>query len=164
MLGTLRRYRSGDRRGLTYIELLVALFVLIVLAGAAMPMLHWDEKRRREKQLRMALQTMRDAIDQYKRLADEGFIVQTDVEQMGYPETLDALIEGIEVGTPGSPEAKTVVFLYKLPVDPFTEKAEWGLRSYQDDWDSTSWGGENVYDVYSLSDLTALDGTSYRDW
>jgi general secretion pathway protein G len=150
--------------GLTYIELIVAVSVMLVLATAALPLKRWDDKRRREAHLRSTLQSMRDAIDLYKKYSDEGLIIQTDVEQMGYPLSLQELVEGIHVGDPESPEGKTVRFLRRIPVDPITERAEWGLRSYQDDWDSTSWGGENVYDVYSLAPGRALDGTLYSEW
>lgn len=151
-------------RGLTYIELIAAIAVLMVLAAALVPLKHWDDKRRKERELRAALETIRTAIDQYKKYADEGLIVQTDVEQMGYPRSLEELVEGVEVGDPESTEARRIRFLRRIPVNPFTGEANWGLRSYQDDWDSTDWGGENVYDVYSLYDGKALDGTDYRDW
>lgn len=158
------RWRAHPERGLTYIELITAIAILLVLAAALVPLKHWDDKRRKEKELRAALETMRAAIDQYKKYADEGLIVQSDVEQMGYPRSLDELVEGVEVGDPESAEAKEIRFLRRIPVNPFTGEAQWGLRSYQDDWDSTDWGGENVYDVYSLYDGKALDGTYYRDW
>jgi general secretion pathway protein G len=151
-------------RGLAYVEMLAAVAVLMVLAAAVIPLARWDEKRRREVWLRVQLQTMRDAIDQYKKYADQGLIIMSDVEQMGYPLTLEELTEGVEIGDPTSGETKTIRFLQRVPVDPFTEEQEWGLRSYQDDWDSDSWGGENVYDVYSLSRVRALDGTYYKDW
>lgn len=151
-------------RGLTFIELLVAMTVLVAVASAVIPLARWNEKRRREAELRGNLQTLRDAIDQYKKYMDEGLIVQSDVEQMGYPTSLEELVDGVPVGDPESPESKTVRFLRRIPLDPFIEEADWGLRSYQDDWDSDGWGGENVYDVYSLSPGRALDGTYYRDW
>ena len=154
----------GPQRGMTVIELLVAVAVLLVLASAVVPLHHWDEKRRREKQLRISLQIMRGAIDQYHRLVEQGLVVQEDVDQMGYPLTLDELVEGVDVSDPNSTKAQVIRFLHAIPVDPFTEQADWGLRSYQDDWDSTSWGGENVYDVYSLSELVALDETYYSEW
>lgn len=159
------RRRIGDRAaGLTYIELLVAVTVILILATAVMPLKRWDDKRRREAHLRGTLQGMRDAIDLYKKYADEGMIVLSDVQQMGYPTSLDELVEGVHVGDPQSPEGKEMRFLRKVPVDPITGEAEWGLRSYQDDWDSSEWGGENVYDVYSLAPGRALDGTSYSEW
>lgn len=150
--------------GLTYIELLVAVTVLVVVAATAIPLARWNEKRRREVELHGYLQMMRDAIDQYKKYSAQGLIVPTDIDQMGYPRSLDELVDGVDVSDPQSPEKKTVHFLSRIPVDPFTGDPEWGCRSYQDDWDSDSWGGENVYDVYSLSPGQALDGTYYREW
>jgi general secretion pathway protein G len=158
------RQGRGPSRGFSFIELIVALAVLGILASAAIPMTRWNDKRRREVRLKVSLRIMREAIDQYKEFVDKGLIVQSDVEQMGYPLDLEELVDGVEVGDPQSPDSRTVRFLAKIPTDPFTELREWGLRSYQDDWDSTSWGGENVYDVYSLSETQALDGTYYRDW
>ena len=150
--------------GMTYIELLVAVAVLAVLAAAVIPVYRWDEKRRREEHLRMTLETMRNAIDLYKKYSDEGMIIQTDVEQLGYPRDLEEMVEGVQVGDPNSPESTYVQFLQRIPVDPISREEDWGVRSYQDDWDSTSWGGENVYDVYSLAEGTALDGTEYGEW
>ena len=161
----MRNRRTGPGAGgFTYIEMLVALMVVMILAAAAIPLARWDQKRRMENHLRVHLQQMRDAIDRYKKYADEGLIVQSDVDQLGYPLALEELVEGVRVGDPQAPEGKTLKFLQRLPVDPFTGSDQWGLRSYQDDWDSTSWGGENVYDVYSLSYMRALDGTYYKDW
>ena len=156
--------RRRSQRGLSYIELLVAAMVLLILAGAVIPLTRWDHKRRAEARLKVTLQMMRDAIDQYKKYADEGLIMLTDVEQMGYPKDLEELVEGVEIGDPQSPESKTITFLRKIPEDPITGETEWGLRSYQDDWDADSWGGENVYDVYSLSIGVALDGSYYSEW
>jgi len=159
------RGRARTRQGgFSFIELLVALTILAALAAAAIPLARWNEKRRMEVELRVQLQSMRAAIDQYKKLVDEGLIVQSDVEQAGYPLTLEELVDGVEVGDPQTADTKTLRFLQRIPVDPFTGQADWGKRSYQDDWDSTSWGGENVYDVYSQSPLRALDDTYYRDW
>jgi general secretion pathway protein G len=152
------------QRGLTTVELLAALGVLLVLASIAIPLKRWDEKRRREEYLRMTLQSVRDAIDQYKKMVDEGMIQQKDVDQRGYPSDLDELVDGVDVIDPTTGEKHTMRFLHRIPEDPFTGETEWGLRSYQDDWDATSWGGENVWDVYSLYEGRALDGTYYRDW
>jgi len=159
-----RMRRRPGQTGVTYIEMLVAMAVLAVLVSVALPLKRWDEKRRAEARLKVSLRVMRDAIDKYKEYADQGLIILEDVEQRGYPRTLDELVEGVEVGEGESPEAKTIKFLSRIPVDPMTGEATWGMRSYQDDWDSDTWGGENVYDVYSLSDRRALDGTYYRDW
>jgi general secretion pathway protein G len=156
--------RSRTQRGFSYIELLVTASVLLILASAVIPLARWDDKRRREARLRVTLVQVRHAIDQYHKYVEEGLIVQTDVEQMGYPLTLEELFEGVEVADPLSPESTTIRFLQRMPIDPITDDPEWGLRSYQDDWDSDSWGGENIYDVYSLSELKALDGTYYNEW
>lgn len=157
-----RRRREG---GFTYIELLATAAVLLVLASAVVPVYRWDQKRRYERWLKADLELMRSAIDGYKRLCDEKKIIEQDVEQKCYPLTLEELVEGVELHSQDASETKTMRFLRRIPVDPFTGEAEWGLRSYQDDWDSTSWGGENVYDVYSLSTITALDGnTRYNEW
>jgi general secretion pathway protein G len=107
---------------------------------------------------------IRGAIDQYHKYAESGLIQQTDIDQMFYPRSLEELVEGVDVADPTSPNARKIQFLTRIPVDPFTGEAEWGLRSYQDDWDSDSWGGENVFDVYSLFDGVALDGTRYNEW
>ena len=156
--------KASGQRGFSYVEMIAAAAILAVLAAAAVPLMHWDQKRRMEARLKISLQQMRDAIDQYKKYADQGLLIQSDVEQLGYPKTLDELVEGIDVGDPESTDAKTVKFLQRIPEDPFTGTEEWGMRSYQDDWDSTTWGGENVWDVYSLSPGKALDGSYYREW
>jgi general secretion pathway protein G len=162
-----RRRQSG----LTTVELLAALAVLMVLVSVAIPVARWDEKRRREVELRVELRMMREAIDEYKKAADQGRIKQQDVEQKGvptdpgfFPTDLDELVDGVDVVDPATATTHKVQYLQRIPVDPFTGEAEWGKRSYQDDWDATSWGRENVYDVYSLFDGKALDGTYYKDW
>jgi general secretion pathway protein G len=160
----MRQTRQNGSRGLTTVELIAAIGVLLVLTSVAIPLKRWDEKRRREVALRLELQMIREAIDQYKKLVDEGRIQQKDVEQRGYPLDLDDLVEGVDVGDPQSGQTHKQRFLHDIPKDPFTGEAEWGKRSYQDDWNSTSWGGENVWDVYSLYEGKALDGTYYKDW
>lgn len=152
------------QRGMTFIEVVAAVAIVAILATAIIPLARWNEKRRREAHLRGTLEILRVAVDLYHKYAENGLIEQTDVEQMFYPRDLEELVEGVEVGDPQSPISQKIVFLPRIPVDPMTGEAEWGLRSYQDDWDSDSWGGENVYDVYSLSTGEALDGTRYGEW
>lgn len=146
-------------RGFTLAELVMVAALLAILAGMAMPVAKFTVKRRKETELRLALRQMRTAIDEYKRLSDQGMIPVT-LGSEGYPPELEVLAEGVElVGQ----EIKRK-FLRKIPMDPMTREEEWGLKSYQDDHDSNGWGGENVWDVYSLSESTALDGTEYKDW
>ena len=158
------RLRLEQSRGLTFIELLIVVAILMVIATVVIPMAQVAVKRQRELELKRALEQMRNAIDMYKMYADQGFIMQDDVEQEGYPPDLETLVDGVEIGGPENPIPKTIKFLRKIPIDPMTGEEEWGLRSYQDDFDSNSWGGENVYDVYSLSTGQALDETYYKDW
>jgi len=158
------RRHARDSRGVTYIEMLVAMTVLAVLVAVALPLARWDQKRRDEVRLKVTLRVVRDAIDKYKEYADQGLIILQDVEQLGYPVDLEELVEGVSVGEEDSPDAKKIKFLQRIPIDPMTGEATWGMRSYQDDFDSDSWGGENLYDIYSLSDRRALNGTYYRDW
>ena len=149
------------KKGFTYIELLVAATILAILASAIVPMVKISVKRKKEIELRRALRQMRTAIDRYKELSDRGVIPKAGPETMGYPPDLETLVEGVRIiGTVN----RKIRFLRKIPIDPMTGKAEWGLRSVQDDPDSTTWGGQNVYDVYSLSEGTAIDGTKYKDW
>jgi general secretion pathway protein G len=144
------------QRGFTLIELIVATTILAILVGAAVPIAKTVVARDREHELRYDLWMIRDAIDRYKDAADRGAF-QQKVDSQGYPPDLDTLVTGVDVG------GKKLKFLRKIPVDPMT-KEEWGMRSMQDDADATSWGGQNVFDVYSKSEQTALDGTKYKDW
>lgn len=146
-------------RGFTLAELVMVAALLSILAAIAVPTTRFMTRREQEAELRLALRLMRNAIDEYKRLADQGMI-QVDLGTEGYPKSLEELVEGVEIV--GQKTKRK--FLRRIPVDPMTGKAEWGLRSYQDEPDSTTWGGQNVYDVYSLSEATALDGTKYKDW
>jgi general secretion pathway protein G len=153
----------GPASGFTYIELIIATLILTILAAAVIPVAQVTAKRAREIELRRNLRMMRDAIDNYKRAVDTGLIGGTDVEvgSEGYPKELEVLVKGVvQVGTVD----RKLKFLRRIPIDPMTGTTEWGLRSYQDDPDSTYWGGQNVYDVYTKSTETALDGTKYRDW
>lgn len=158
------RERFGEESGFTVIELLSVAAILMILAAVAIPLTRWTDKRVKEVQLEESLEMMRGAIDQYKKFFDEGKIQQKDVDQMGYPLDLDELVEGVDLSDEKALTKSKVKFLYRIPVDPMTGEAEWGVRSYQDDFDSESWGGENVYDVYSLSEKRALDGSYYKDW
>ena len=147
-------------RGYSLVELVVVVTLILVLTAMIVPVARFNWTRMKEMELKEELRTMRSAIDEYKRLSDQGLIpVELDTE--GYPKSLEKLVEGVElVGQ----VKKVRKFLRKVPVDPMTGEATWGLRSLQDDFDSTSWGRQNVYDVYSLSDRKALDGTKYKDW
>jgi general secretion pathway protein G len=145
------------QNGMTLVELIVTVTILSILAGAAFPIARFQVQRDKERILRYDLQQMRDAIDGYRNAADKGaFIIKIDT--MGCPPDLDTLVKGVKV------QDKTVKFLRAIPVDPMTGKAEWGMRSMQDEATSDSWGGQNVFDVYSKSQGTALDGTKYSDW
>ncbi|HEY3703437.1 MAG TPA: prepilin-type N-terminal cleavage/methylation domain-containing protein [Terracidiphilus sp.] len=148
--------RKGER-GLTLVELIVAAAILAILASAAIPIARFQIKREKERELHYDLWMMRDAIDKYKDAADKGAI-QTKVDSQNYPPDLETLVNGVDI------QGKKVKFLRHIPVDPVTGKAEWGLRSMQDDPKSDSYGGQSVFDVYSKSQGTALDGTKYSDW
>ena len=143
--------------GFTLIELIVATTILIILTGMAIPLARVTIKRQRERELRYDLWEMRDAIDRYKDAADRGAF-QIKVDSNGYPPDLDTLVKGVDVG------GKKLKFLRRVPIDPMTGDTDWGMRSMQDDPDSDSWDGENVFDVYTKSEGTALDGTKYKDW
>jgi general secretion pathway protein G len=152
-----RPTRKRSEAGLTLVELIVTVAILTILASAAFPVARFKVKRDRERELRRDLWEMRDAIDHYKDAADRGAF-QTKVDSQNYPPDLDTLVSGVEV------QGKKVRFLRRIPVDPMTGKTEWGLRSMQDDPTSDTFGGQNVFDVYSKSQGTALDGTKYSDW
>jgi len=143
--------------GFTLIELIVATAILLILTTLALPLARVTIKREREHELRRDLWEMRDAIDRYKDAADRGAF-QTKAGSNGYPPDLDTLVKGIDVS------GKKVRFLRRIPVDPMTGNAEWGQHSTQDDPDSDSWNGDDVFDVYTKSQGTALDGTKYKDW
>jgi len=151
------RLRSNRACGFTLIELIVATAIMVILTSMAIPLARLSIQREKERELRYDLWMMRDAIDRYKDAADRGAF-QIKVGTEGYPPDLETLVNGIDVG------GKKVRFLRKIPVDPMAGKPEWGMRSMQDDPTSESWGGQNVFDVFTKSEGTALDGTKYKEW
>ena len=158
--------KSCKQIGFTLVEMLVTLTILAILASAILPLAKTTVKREKEIELRRNLRFIREAIDAYKKLADEKKI-EVEEETQGYPPDLETLVHGVEVKVDSDNEdsgIKIIKFLRRIPQDPMTNSYEWGLRSYQDDPDSDVWGGENVYDVYTLNEARALDGTKYKDW
>lgn len=148
------------QRGFTLMEMLVTATVLIILASATVPLMKNGIRRQKELELRRSLREMRLAIDAYKTQAEQQKIKAPAPENNGYPESLDVLVEGV----PAMGKNAKVRFLRRIPLDPFTGKAEWGLRSTNDDPDSTSWGGGHVFDVYSQASGTGMNGVPYREW
>jgi general secretion pathway protein G len=146
--------------GMTLLELILACSILMILSSAALPIARYTIVHKKEELLRYDLRQMRDAIDRYKDLADRN-LIRVEVGSEGYPPDLETLVQGVQLGAGND---RKVRFLRSVPKDPMTGLAEWGLRSVQDDPDSTSWGGKNVFDVYSKSQGTASDGTRYADW
>ena len=145
------------QRGFTLIELIVATAIIVILTGLAIPLAKVAVQRERERELRYDLWMMRDAIDRYKEAADRGAF-QIKVGSEGYPPDMETLVKGVDV------QGKKLKFLRKIPIDPMTGKDEWGMRSMQDEPNSDSWGEQNVFDVYTKSEQTAMDGTKYKDW
>ena len=160
----MRLPRNRNERGSSFVELLIVSVILLILASAAAPLARVTVQRERETELRRALREVRVAIDNYKDAVDLGVIGGPDLDprNQGYPPDLQTLVDGVE---PLDENAGEVLrFLRRIPIDPITREAGWGLRSYQDDPDTPTWGGQNVYDIYSRAPGTALDGTRYRDW
>jgi len=155
--GQVAASRGRTAGGFTLMELIVATAIMVILTGMAVPLARVTIKREKERILRHDLWEMRDAIDRYKDAADRGAF-QIKLGSEGYPPDLDTLVQGVDSN------GKKIRFLRKIEVDPFTNKSEWGMRSMQDDPTSDSWGGQNVFDVYSKSEETALDGSKYKDW
>ena len=149
------------QRGFTITELVVVCALLVTLSTVMFPVAKYTTRRTQEIELRQALRMMRNAIDEYKRYSDAG-LLPVELGTDGYPAELEDMIEGIQLVGQGPDKIKR--FMRRIPIDPMTREADWGLRSYQDDWDTDSWGGENVYDVYSLSEGVGLNGIPYREW
>lgn len=161
MIERVRRVaRRPGAAGFTMVELAVVAAMIAILAAMAVPVARYSLRRQKELELRYELRLMREAIDLYKKLSDSG-LIPMQIGGEGYPPELETLVKGVNII--GQVDKKQR-FLRRIPIDPMTSKAEWGLRSYQDESDSFSWGGQNVYDVYSLSESRALDGTYYKDW
>lgn len=159
-----RSHLARESRGYTFIELLVVTTIILILASAVQPLARVTITRQKEAELRRSLREMRTAIDKFKDAADAQMIPPTELRpgSEGYPPTLETLVEGVSVVNDAT--GRKLKFLRRVPIDPMTGEAEWGMRSYQDRPDSTRWGGQNVYDVYSLSTATALNGTAYNEW
>jgi general secretion pathway protein G len=151
-------------QGYTFVELLIVTTIILILASAVQPLARVTIQRQKEAELRRVLREMRTAIDKFKDAADMQMIPPTELRagSEGYPPSLETLVEGVSVVNDAS--GRKLKFLRRIPVDPMTGSAEWGMRAYQDRPDATRWGGQNVYDVFSLSTATALDGTKYSDW
>jgi len=156
--------KTAGERGYTFIELLVVITILLILASAVMPLAQITTQRQREAELRRSLRELRTAIDAFKNAVDLGNIPTTELEpgNEGYPPDLETLVEGISAANDAS--GRKLRFLRRIPINPIAGNAEWGLRSYQDAPSSTSWGRQNVFDVYSSVGGTALDGTDYQTW
>ena len=161
-MASVRRLRRA--RGYTFVELLVVSAIIIVLASVAMPLARVTATRQREAELRRALREVRTAIDRYKDSADLGLISPLEIKAgaEGYPPALEVLVDGVPAANDAT--GRKLKFLRRIPIDPMTHDAEWGLRSYQDEADATRWGGQNVFDVHTTFDGTGLDGSKYRDW
>ncbi len=153
--------RRKNQKGLTLIELIVAFTILMLLSGMAVPLSRYKVRRDREKQLVLALDDIRRAIDKYKDDADSGKLPPAKIGTEGYPETLQMLVEGVKLAGDVDKKKK---YLRRIPKDPFTNSTEWGLRSMNDDPKSQSWGGQHVFDVYSKTTEKAPDGTAYSEW
>src|SRR5229473_3045511 len=155
-----RRRRLSSETGMTLLELIIACSILVILSSAALPVARFSILHRKEAELRRDLREMRDAIDRYKDAADRN-LIRVELGSENYPPDLETLVKGVQLGA-GSD--RKIRFLRQVFKDPMTGQTDWGLRAVQDDPDSRSWGGKNVFDVYTKSQGTALDGTKYSDW
>jgi general secretion pathway protein G len=156
--------RSAKAGGFTFIELLIVSTILMIIASAVLPLARVTSQRTKEAELRRALREIRTAIDKFKDAVDQGQIPATEIRtgSEGYPPDLETLVEGVSVVNDAS--GRKLKFLRRVPIDPMTNSTDWGQRSYQDRPDSMSWGGQNVYDVFTKAQGVGLDGTKYKDW
>jgi general secretion pathway protein G len=157
-----RQLRRAE--GYSFVELMIVTSIVLILASAVQPLVKVTIQRQKESELRRVLREMRDAIDKFKDAADQGMIPTTELKagSEGYPPSLEVLVEGVSVANDAS--GRKLKLLRRVPIDPMTGETKWGLRAYQDKPDTTTWGGQNVFDVRSLSGGTALDGSKYKDW
>ena len=164
-MGPLTPVKSRGEGGFTLVELIVAFTILLALTAMAVPAARSQIRREKERELRNDLREMRAAIDKYKDQVDLGKI-RMENDTYGYPKTLQMLVDGVPIQgqISGGGEESKMRFLRKIPKDPMTGSTEWGFRSVQDDANASSWGGQNVFDVYTKSTSTALNGTNYKDW
>lgn len=161
-MSKLKRFLETKKTGFTLIEMLIVILIISILAAVAVPMVEMSVKRQKELELRRALRILRDAIDEFKLFVEDNKI-EVDEDTHNYPPDLDVLVEGLEYkDKKGDDQFKK--FLRRIPMDPMTNTFEWGMRSYQDDRDDTTWGGENVWDIYTKSERKALNGTYYKEW
>ena len=160
------RRRRRSQRGFTLVELIVAFTILLILTTMAVPMARYQVRRQRETALRRDLEEMRSAIDKYKDYCDQGKVQSGNPDAYCYPLTLEALVNGVQLANTlsGNGQSGKIRFLRRIPTDPLTGDTDWGKRSMQDEPDSTSWGGQNVFDIYSKSMDKASDGTAYSEW
>jgi general secretion pathway protein G len=153
--------RSKHERGLTLVELVVAFTIMLLLTSMAVPLARSRVRRERERELRWALREIHHAIDKYKDYYDQGYLGEKKLDSEGYPDKLETLVEGVKAA---GPKDTKIRFLRRIPKDPFTNSTEWGMRSTKDDPKSTSWGGQNVFQVYTKTTEKAPDGTPYSEW
>jgi general secretion pathway protein G len=160
----MRWLRHSSSSGFTFLELIIVTAVMMILASAALPMTRVSMKRTREAEYRRTIREVRAALDKFKDMGDRGLIAQTELPfgSENYPTSLDVLVQGVLLANDAS--GRRYKFLRRIPIDPLTGSSDWGKRSYQDAPDSKMWGGQNVYDIYTKFEGTALDGTKYKDW
>jgi general secretion pathway protein G len=156
------RAEGKRQKGYTFIEIAIVAAIIAILASAVLPMVKVTVQRNREIELRRALREMRTAIDKYKDAVDQNQVADPPLTAEGYPPTLDVLVDGVPAANDST--GKKLRYLRRIPMDPLTKTTEWGMRSTRDNPDAKNWGGQNVYDVYTKYDGTALDGTKYNEW